>query len=229
METTPPSNSELRELKFDQEGNPKKFRGNTIVFHLPSGDARERVCNVLSRLRELRDASGLASSLILLPEESMHMTLLEGVCDYVRTPENWPRYLKDVSLDECNRVFEEKLRKHELKQRPPYTIRIVGWDMHSEGLSLTPEPIDEMEARRLQSLRDDISNTLGLRLPNHDGYAFHIGLGYLRNLSREDTDAVEKVLAEWWNDEVSFELGPPEFCTFENMFFFNRQFNIGER
>ncbi len=73
------------------------------------------------------------------------------------------------------------------------------------------------------------SATLGIQDRGHDGYRFHITLGYLvADLSDDEHAAYRRSLARWKAGLAErvpiITLGAPEYCVLHDMFAFKRQF-----
>ncbi|OIW31717.1 DUF1868-domain-containing protein [Coniochaeta ligniaria NRRL 30616] len=214
--------------KFDKDGNVQPFPGNTIVCHL--SQSSELYASLLGLYEKLR--TGPHSHLYtLLPPPSWHMTVFEGVCDQVRKPGYWPSDLPpDAPLADCTAHFAEKLSTFDLGfDPPPYRMCVRGIDPLEIGLGLHLEFRDAGEETRFRALRDRISETLSLRHPGHESYGLHLSLAYLlRHLTDDQKAEISKlVLDHLAGSPVEFELGAPEFCTFENMFAFKRLFYLG--
>ncbi len=212
--------------KFHADGSVRHFPGNTTICHIPQGPLFDGLLDLRAKLAGL----DFASSFTLLPASSWHMTVFEGVCDQARTHGHWPTDLGfDVSLDVCHALFEQRLQAFPLlESEPPYRLRISKMEPMTVGFGLSLEPIDEAQNRRLRSLRDRLSDLLGLRHANHDSYVFHIGLAYfVRYITPEQASLVTDMVMAWAADQPLVELGAPEFCHFENMFHFERQFYLG--
>ena len=92
---------------------------------------------------------------------------------------------------------------------------------------LALEPINATEECKLRALRDRLADALQLRTPDHDAYVFHITLAYVIDWPGA---ADEELMAEVYaalRDRVNtmgpIELGPPEYCVFDDMFAFQRR------
>ncbi|KAJ9160928.1 DUF1868-domain-containing protein [Coniochaeta hoffmannii] len=212
--------------KFDKDGNVQRFPGNTIVCHL--SQSSDLYASLLGLYQKLR-ASPHAHLYTLLPPPSWHMTLFEGVADQVRQPAYWPSDLPlDTPLAECTDHFAKKLALFDLQCDPPYRMCVRGLDPLKIGIGIHLEPRDAEEESRLRGLRDRISEALNLRHPGHESYGLHFSLAYLlRHLTEEqDADISKLVLDHLQDAPTDFELGAPEFCTFEDMFAFKRLFYL---
>ncbi len=218
--------------KFDPDGNVQRFPGNTIVAHLP---ADSRLYASMLQLYAKLEASPLSKLFALLPPSSWHMTVFEGVCDSVRGDGYWPHDIpRDASLEECTAVFTEKLRKFNLgdESSPPYRLKVVGFSSFWVGIGVSLQLATDEEDRRFRGLRDRLSGTLLVRHPQHDHYELHLSMAYfLRYLDDGQKEDLGKLLQEHLEGGMprDFELGAPEFCTFENMFKFERRFYLEKK
>lgn len=210
--------------KFNVDGSVRAFPGNTIICHLPpSSGLYACLLNLYAQL--LR--SDLSELYSLLPPSSWHMTVFEGVCDQVRRPRFWPGDLDlDAPLAECDARFAGKLSSFDLSGDPPYHLRIAGWQPLVNGIALKLAPATTAEEIRLRSLRDRLSHLLQIRHPGHEDYVFHVSIAYLiRYPDDVQQTALSAMLFELLSGlPAEFELGAPEFCRFDDMFAFHRQF-----
>jgi hypothetical protein len=214
--------------KFDQDGIVQSFPGNTIVSHLSPSSA---LYASLLVLHEKLLASSFSPILGMLPAPSWHMTVFEGVCDQVRQPSHWPSDLPlSAPLEECTELFKKKLAGFDLgAAQPPYHLVVSGLDALKIGISLRLELRTAAEGSSLRGLRDRLADELGYRHPSHDVYRFHLSIAYLlRHLTAKQEEELTALLMEHFESMPrEFELGAPEFCTFEDMFAFKRLFYLG--
>ncbi|KAK1827181.1 DUF1868-domain-containing protein [Podospora conica] len=215
--------------KFDANGNVQPFPGNTIIAHLPHNS---ELFGSLLQLHGRLAASPLAPLIALLPPESWHMTLFVGVCDTVRdVPGHWPQDIPtDAPLEQCTQHLARKLSEFELgEDAPPYRLTVDGFSSFDVGILVRLRPRTPEEGTRLRRLRDRLSDTTGLRMPNHDCYELHLSMAYfLRHLDGGQRAILGRLLEDHMSGMPrEFELGGPEFCTFEDMFSFGRLFYLG--
>lgn len=215
--------------KFDKNGNVQPFAGNTIVCHLANPS---KLYTSLLGLHEKLRTSHLSHLYTLLPPPSWHMTVFEGVCNQVRKPEYWPSDLPlDTPLADCTAHFAAKLERFDLRDDRPYQMCVRGMDPLETGMGIHLEPRTAVEGARLRSVRNRLAEALDLRHPGHESYGLHFSIAYLlRHLSEEQKAELSGLVLDHLEDApVEFELGVPEFCTFEDMFAFKRQFYLAKQ
>ncbi len=213
--------------KFHPDGRVRPFAGNTIVCHTASAAA---LTDRLGRLHERLRAARAARLYTLLPPSSWHMTLFDGVTDEVRIPDRWPQDMPlDMPLAEVHRHFEERLKAEVFGPKLTFSMRATATGRLRNGIDIRLRPVDAAEEQAIRTLRDRIAAVLRLRRAAHDTYGFHITLAYfiaypgedeaaeLHGLMKEEVQVLEASLPP-------FFVGPPEFCHFNDMFVFNRQF-----
>ncbi|KAJ7645580.1 RNA ligase/cyclic nucleotide phosphodiesterase [Mycena polygramma] len=217
--------------KFDPDGNVQPFPGNTIVSHLSPSSEPELYASLLALYDKLKD-SHLSHLYTLLPPSSWHMTVFEGVCDQARGPGRWPDDLPvNASLVECTALYQDKLASFDLQCDPPYRITITGFEPLVTGIGIHLEPSTAEENTRIRGLRDRLARLLRIRSRTHDVYGLHLSVAYLlRFLTEEQEKELSGLLLDHFEGmPKDFELGPPEFCTFEDMFAFKRLFYLKNR
>ena len=215
--------------KFEPDGRVLPFPGNTVICHLSPDSALHHA--LLTLYDELKSRE-FASLYVLLPPTSWHMTVFEGVSDQIRKHSSWPGDLSlDAPLNSCTALVEQKLADFDLRSEPPFRMAVDGFEPLEDGIALKVVPATPAEESRLRHLRDRLSKVLQIRHPGHDTYSFHVSLSYmLRRLDQrpEDYEKIWAFLQEYRSKLPDvFELGAPEFCIFDDMFAFRRQFFLG--
>ncbi|KAK0734459.1 RNA ligase/cyclic nucleotide phosphodiesterase [Lasiosphaeria miniovina] len=212
--------------KFDPDGNVQRFPGNTILCHLsPSSE----LYGSMQQLYDKLAASPLAHLYALLPPPSWHMTVFDGVCDQVRAPGSWPRDLAaDAPLEACTARFAEKLAAFDLQCGPPLRLTATAVTSQLFGICVNLRLQTADEESRFRTLRDLLADALQIRHPHHANYGLHLSMAYyLSYLDQAQADEIATLLADHFRDmPKEFELGAPEFCTFENMSQFDRLFYL---
>lgn len=218
--------------KFFPDGRVHPFAGNTVVCHLDQQGPRSLPFDAMLDIYREIPGKSYADKLSLLPPSSYHVTLFGGATDANREPGQWPRgVLPTASIAECNRIVGERLR--EARITPLSKIRMTvdptdsGYDENTLRMPLVP--YDEGEAAKLGIFRDTLAEVVGVRSPNHENYQFHVTIGYLiRPFDRHELRDALADMAKWKDRMAStspiIELGRPEYCIFDDMFAFKRQF-----
>jgi len=155
----------------------------------------------------------------------------EGVCDSVRAPGHWPRDLpRDATLAQCTSHFVSKLEHFELSpaEQPPYQLAATGFSSFAVGIGIRLSMRSGEEEARLRKLRDRLAETLQIKHSQHKYYELHLSMAYfLRYLDKEQKAQMNALLKSHFETMPKlFELGAPEFCTFEDMFKFDRMFYL---
>ncbi|MBS1167640.1 MAG: hypothetical protein H6R00_3665 [Proteobacteria bacterium] len=210
--------------KFHADGKVRTYPGSTIVCHVAAEGA---LVARLDRLYERLRTASAAHAYTLLPPSSWHMTLFVGICDQDRRPDRWPG---GIALD-APPTIGERLRQEPFGGPQRFRMRVARFAPLTDALILRLEPANEDENAAIRRLRDKIADRIGMRLADHDDYTFHITIGYFVG---QPTDAAFVALADILAEELAemrsnlppFEVGPGEYCVFNDMFCFQRQFFI---
>jgi hypothetical protein len=206
--------------KFDPDGNVQHYPGNTIIAPLsPSSELHTSLRALFDKLK----SNHLSHLYALLPPSSWHMTVFEGVLDDTREPGRWPDDLPlNASLEECTSLYEAKLASFDLKGDSPYHLSILGFSPMVAGITLHLEPSTSEDNARMRDLRDRLSELLHIRAEGHETYGFHLSVAYLLRFPTQDQDKeLMKLLTDHFEGMPKrFELGPPVFCSFDDMFAF---------
>lgn len=206
--------------KFNADGTVRHFPGNTIISMV---NPNQEIFAHFLRIRHLLEESPAAPCVTLLPLSSIHMTVIEGVCDQVRQADHWTSLLPpDCSLAETDAFFEERLA--DVPPLEPVTLRMTHV-VFTGAILLRLEPVTQANAARLKRYRNDVSTALGLRFPNHDSYRFHISLGYF---TKEPTQREAQALHAFGEQadryiaqhEILMQAQPPQLMFFDDMFRF---------
>lgn len=220
--------------KFFPDGRVHPFAGNTIVCHLDQQGPNSASFNQLLNYYRQFPVKSYFDKIAPLPPSSYHMTVFGGANNTDRGADKWPSGISPaVSMEECNRVVGERVTAAAVGPVSPISMRVDPADSGYDGntLRIPLLPADEAEAQKLRNLRDRLSSAIGIRSPKHESYQFHITLGYLlRTFSRNELRDAEQDMRRWKAELATrvpvIELGQPEYCIFEDMFAFHRQFFI---
>ncbi|MEJ2125711.1 MAG: DUF1868 domain-containing protein [Alphaproteobacteria bacterium] len=213
--------------KFYPDGRVRTFPGNTIVCHVTAAAA---LVEHLNRLHERLRVAEAARLYTLLPPSSWHMTLFDGVTGETRAPDHWPEGTPlDAPLEDVHRLFEKRLTAQVFGPELTFAMRVTGFGKLRNVISLSLQPASAAEKQAIRCLRDRLAAALRLRRASHDTYGFHITLAYfLVRPGEEEAAELNGILTEEVHAMAAstppFLAGPPEFCRFNDMFAFNRQF-----
>lgn len=218
--------------KFNADGSPHSFPGNTIISQIPLSTP---LSDALTSVRDTLAASSFASCLALLPPSSYHMTVFEGVTERSRRQGLWPAGIPiDAPMTAVNRELERRLRDFDLDCTVPFRMRLDEFSLRRDpGATIRLLPFDEQENQKLRRLRNRLAAQLRLRAPDHDNYGFHISLAYLidwmTTAQKREYAAVQAACFKMLGQSFPvIELGVPAYCVFYDMFAFDSQFHIGQ-
>ena len=206
--------------KFNTDGTVRNFPGNTIICMLAPDS---RVYQLMVQAQERLAKMGCFKKFAMLPSSSLHMTVIEGVCDQVREEGKWPSSLPlSTPLAEVRQFFKEQVS--EISAPSSFRMSFMGVGT-GNVIKIDIKPADETEEESMARYRDEVASRTGLRLAGHDTYAFHISLAYrIEDLSvpeMAELDATVSVLAQSLTETFGcLETGPPQLCFFEDMFSF---------
>lgn len=178
--------------KFYEDGSVRQFQGNTVVADVvPGSQAFETMC----RLRQMVIDEGLDSHLILLPEDSYHITYISGFNDQQRIDGYWPEsFSREATMEEADDFVTDAIASVGIPGPARMVFDNVGWGAGCCIIRL--KPADEEQHRILYDFRDRAAAALGVRRPNHEKYRFHISLGYTRIVTEGEDEARRLALIE---------------------------------
>lgn len=206
--------------KFTPDGAPLSCPGFTTVCHVePASDA----FLALVQAQEALKAGPLAQAFTFMPPDSLHMTIFEGVIDYSRSSERWPRHLPlDATIEHC--ADDAKTRLTAAQHNAAFKARPTGI---FAGFSVSMAGATDQQEAALRETRNHLRDTLNLHRQDHDAYQFHITLAYLlRWLNAAEAQhviALSLAVGERLCQHLpEVTLGPIELCSFETMHRFDR-------
>lgn len=222
--------------KFYPNGQVHPFAGNTIICHLPQQGEHDNAFNAM--LDVYRDAPShiFLRKVAVLPPSSYHMTIFDGANDHSRKPGSWPADLSmDMPIEDCNRALAARLRHFDLGISLPIRMRVDPEQSPVNGRAMVfrLKPYDDVENTKLRGLRNRIADVVQYQAADHDSYQFHISFGYPiawfdpdeeRDFQKIWCDCAERIAKKC----PEIILGAPEYCTFEDMFAFHREFYLGQ-
>ena len=207
--------------KFHEDGTAACYPGNTVIADVcPGNPAYEVMTACLGMLRE----SGLEELFISLPEDSYHMTVIRGVNDRVRSRAYWPDALPE---DAPMQTVDAYMRAAVERVPNPGAIR-MRFDcavITAEDFRIRLKPTSEAQEKALIRYRDAVADSIGLRLPGHGDYRYHMTLAYTWRLPDEAQAKAMEELAARMNEMLSKQgeivLDPPHFAWYRDMLSFS--------
>jgi hypothetical protein len=213
-------------LKFNLDGTPRRFAGNTVICHLPQ---QTRFRDAVVAFGHALHSSSFGTKLAGLPDDSYHATLLGGPNDQDRHRYGWPSDIPiSTSIAECNRIIGERIARFRMNTELPLRFYLdkekTLAPLLACGLQLVPA--DAEEERKIRRLRDRMADEVfRYREANHESFGFHISMAYqMRDFTVGEKHKYQDLLAQHVTTICAatsiIELGVPEFCTFEDMYRF---------
>lgn len=203
--------------KFYADGSPRLFPGNTIIcFVAPASP----VGRAAIAFQEDLGRQPYGAKFTLLPPASLHMTVMELLCDQVRAPERWSAQLAlDVDLVASDGFFLERVPA--LPAPTGLTMQVDGL-FSSSHVMLTLQPGDAAVGAALRAYRAAVVAATGVRFPDHDSYGFHISLAYrLVELTPDEERALAELNRAWTprlrEAGAAVALPPPQLTFFDDM------------
>ena len=207
--------------KFNSDGSVRFFPGNTVICKIkmkhPAFPPLTQALNGFSAMH-------CAQSYAFLPPASLHMTIIQGVCDEDRQPALFTSKLPlDAPLEAVDALFEKQFKS--VAPLGETWMRFSCVDIGNDIIIVRFMPETAKDAENLKAYRNDVSDHLGLRFPDHDSYGFHVSLGYklfaLSNAQAAETTQVKTQIEAMLAQALPrFQLPQPEMTYFYNMFCF---------
>lgn len=198
--------------------------GNIVVCHLeldsPGGAA-------VLRARASMQALPGAERLLFTPEDSLHMTVFEGVLDVRRQADAWPSFLeRDVSVEAVTAAMTDRLAGFAAPD--PFSVSVAG--VRVGGLDLCGAC--EGDTAALLAWREALSGAFGYRQARHDAYRHHMTFAYPLDwlpdaLVPEWEQGLAAIEAELVAAAPVLPLQAPAFCAFADMTWFEELLVLG--
>lgn len=207
--------------KFNEDGSVRFFPGNTIISLV---DHNAPVFAEFCKIRQMLKSYPASHCMTLLPDESIHMTVFEGVCHQWRRADLWTSLLPlDCTLTQTDELFQRNLSGVKPLETVHMQMDSIALGYGVSVLLKPATPADEQELRRY---RDDCSKALGICHAIHDTYRFHLSMGYLTTSATDEEEAqlrefAEKATAYIREKNIVFTAQQPQLTFFENMFYFH--------
>ena len=209
--------------KFEPDGSPRWYPGNTVIADVTACSSGYAA---MTRVREMALASGIGDTLILLPEDSYHMTVLRGLNDQVRTDAFWPAALpKDAPMSAVDDYVSRAVAR--VPMPGPARMRFAGVRADVADFRVLLAPADEAQAQALQRFRDLAAASIGLFLPGHAKYGYHITLAYIRTVAQgvqaRRLEALLSDMEDFLLAQPPFETSAPHIAYYNDMLAFSAQ------
>ena len=207
--------------KFYEDGRVRTYPGNTVVADItPECPAYD----VMTRLREMLLEANLEDHYILLPTDSYHMTVISGLNDQVRKDTHWPAQLpKTTPMSGVDAYISAAIARAGIPG--PLRMKFDQVRVSDGCFIILLVPADETQEEIALGFRERAAEEIGFKLPNHEGYRFHISLAYTRVVPEgEAADRLEKLKADM-NDllanQPEFTTGAPYMAYYNDMYAFS--------
>ena len=207
--------------KFNEDGSVRFFPGNTILSFV---DHDAPVWAEFNKIRDMLKETPASHCMTLLPDESIHMTVFEGVCHQWRRPDLWTNLLPlDCTLTETDDLFERAYAS--VKPLGQVRMRMDSIAL-GYGVSIRLVPVTEADAQELRRFRDECPAAMGIRHTIHDTYKYHLSMAYLTTSATDEEEAQLQAFAGRATAYIKFRrfeftITPPCLTFFDNMFKFN--------
>lgn len=208
--------------KFNPDGSVRFFPGNTIISKVKPENS---IYPVITKISDAFREADTARKYTFLPFSSLHMTMIQGVCDEDRKETLWSRYLPlDLPLSQVDDFFEEKYKAVEALPETHMVFDTI--DISGATILVRFKPETAKDAEKLKRFRDDVSEKLGVRFPDHDSYGFHISVAYLLwELDEKERAAIEETCRKLEEplkaQRPVFTLRQPDMTYFKDMMYFS--------
>ncbi|MBO0883177.1 MAG: DUF1868 domain-containing protein [Mycobacterium sp.] len=209
--------------KWDVNGNAQRFTGNTFVSPIPQDSEFFRAEAEAQQL--VRD-SRFRNHYALLPHNSMHMTVYEGVNQSYIGTSDWPQWLAGKDMQAAHLAVLDTITRSGITAPRPITMRVEGLSQPmSQGLSMHLVGADAATERALRDFRQRMQDVLQMSEKGFDTYWFHSSIGYrlVEQLPDEATEIEalgKKILDLFTGDAATVTLEPVAMSIFNDMLAF---------
>lgn len=209
--------------KWDVEGNAQRFTGNTFVSPIPQDSAFFRAEN---RAQQLVRESRFRDHFALLPHNSMHMTVFEGVNQSQLGTSEWPAWLAGKDMQAAHLAVLDAVTRANITAPRSVTMRVDGLVQPlSKGLGVKLASVDAATERTLRDFRQRMQDLLQMAPKGFEAYTFHSTLGYrLVEQTADENDASQalekKILDLFTGDAATVTVDPVAMNIFDDMLAF---------
>lgn len=203
--------------KFEADGSARMFPGNTVLCFVEPQSPIGRAATAFGT--EIGQQPW-GAKWAMLPPSSFHMTVMDLLCDQVRSPKRWSSQLVlDADLRDTDVFFGARVPALPVPQQ--LVMRVDAIDSR-DGILVMLEPAEAATDKALREHREALAQATGVRAPDHDTYRFHISIAYRLIVLDEAEEASLAALCGAWEGRLRaaggrIELGAPELCFFDDM------------
>ena len=183
-------------IKFHEDGRLRPFPGNSVVCMLQQDS---EVVKHLLYVSDFLQQHSYSKRYVFLPQESYHMTLIEGVCDQVRDTKHWTTKIPlSAPLEKVNQFFYECVQNLKPLEDDIKKVSMTYHGLTYHGLLLLRlKCTNQFSEDALKTYRDRFAEATGLHFDTHDSYSFHISLGYqLEQFEENEISNIGTVMLE---------------------------------
>lgn len=207
--------------KFHTDGTAAMYPGNTVVS---DATPETQAYQVMSECLAMLENAGLSGLFIPLPKDSYHMTVIRGVNDLVREADYWPGALPtDAPMIAADDYMTAAISR--VENPGVMRMRFGEAKINDEDFRISMIPADERQEQVLRRYRDQVADAVGLYLPGHDTYTFHITLAYTWQLpdaaQQEIISGLKKQMDALLAAQPVVELHPPHIAYYRDMLSFS--------
>lgn len=207
-------------IKFDLNGNALPFHGNTVIGYVDNKALNE---SLTSLTNQIADNVLLKNKLVLLPEDSYHITIFDCVCIRDNGSWYWPSDLsKEATVVQCTDILKKRFSELRQEKIPDINFQVTGHKPYMNTLAITFKPDSEADVYNLNVLRNKLAELSGIRRENHNEYEFHITLGYfIEYPSSDECKFMDKIIGHFLKqtkeNDRKIVIKRIKFCAFDNM------------
>lgn len=201
--------------KFDQQGNPQAYYGNTIICFLNTEEYP-----VFRAARDIQSEmmkTEFSKNVAFVPADSFHMTVLNLCREIDRGDSDWPDGIsREARFPEIDQILST------IVSSVPWPENIRVEPVRCNVANVELRCADDESREKIQAYRARVARETGIHHPWHDTFKFHITLNYLlRPLSDQQQKEAEafcaKATKQLLRDVPAFCVPPAQFVIFNDM------------
>jgi hypothetical protein len=204
-------------VKFNEDGSPREFLGNTFICHVPKDSP---VFAFLLKMITLLQQQPWAKKYCILPPSSFHVTVFEGVRVDRRKLPYWSAKLPlDAPLEQVDQFLLDIWPS--LPKPDGFSLQWKYLEI-DDTIGINLQPVSEDMEQKMRHYRDLLAEKTGIRTRNHNRYGFHITFAYL--IQRLTIKELFQSLrwdfcfnAQFKKEFGILQLNTPELCFYADM------------